>query len=367
MDGVAAGFADHLVVLRMSATAAFIEGWRRVRRAPLIVAGLWLTTLLVAVPPALVLRGMIADHLGESVVAEGVAAGVDFDWWNEFLAQTSGIGQTFGAWVIGFAAVLRNLSGIADMRAIPLPIALVAITHVVVSLFVLGGVLDRLARDRATSSYGFFGACGVFFFRLFRLGAIAAVLYGTLFAALHPWLFDDVYPALTREVTAERTALAIRAGLYLVFGAVVLLVNLVIDYAKIRLVVEDRRSAIGALLAAVRFVRRQPGASLVLYLLNAAVFLVALAIYFVIAPGATGGWPLALAALVVGQAYIVARVVLRLLFAASQIALFQSRLAHAGYTARPTPRWPDSASAERVANARRILYFSISLFRGVSR
>ena len=59
---------------------------------------------------------------------------------------------------------------------------------------------------------------------------------------------------------------------------------------------------------------------------------------------------MALAALVIGQLYIVLRVVVRLLFAASQIALFQSRLAHAGYTARASARWPDSAAAERSAD-----------------
>ena len=41
----------------------------------------------------------------------------------------------------------------------------------------MGGVLDRLARDRRTGSYGFFAACGVYFFRFLRLGAIAAVVY----------------------------------------------------------------------------------------------------------------------------------------------------------------------------------------------
>ena len=48
----------------------------------------------------------------------------------------------------------------------------------------------------------------------------------------------------------------------------------------------------------------------------------------------------------VGQLYIVLRVLVRLRFAASQTSLFQSRLAHAGYVARPVPRWPDSPAAE---------------------
>ena len=48
-----------------------------------------------------------------------------------------------------------------------------------------------------------------------------------------------------------------------------------------------------------------------------------------------------------GQAYIVLRVFVRLQFMAST-SLFQSRLAHAGYVARPAPRWPDSPAADAI-------------------
>jgi hypothetical protein len=132
-----------------------------------------------------------------------------------------------------------------------------------------------------------------------------------------------------------------------VFGAALLFVNLIVDYAKIRMVVEDRRSALGALTAAIRFIARQPGAAIGLYLFNTIAFLVVLVLYRVAAPGAAGG-TLAWIALLIGQLYIVLRVVVRLTFAASQIALFQSRLAHAGYTARPPAVWPDSPAAEAI-------------------
>jgi len=41
-------------------------------------------------------------------------------------------------------------------------------------------------------------------------------------------------------------------------------------------------------------------------------------------------------------------VIVRLQFTASQTALFQSQLAHAGYVARPVPKWPDSPAAEAI-------------------
>lgn len=46
------------------------------------------------------------------------------------------------------------------------------------------------------------------------------------------------------------------------FGALVLFANLVFDYAKVRAVIEDRRSAIGALAAGWRFIKRNPGSAI---------------------------------------------------------------------------------------------------------
>jgi hypothetical protein len=168
-----------------------------------------------------------------------------------------------------------------------------------------------------------------------------------LFVRLHPLLFDTLFTELTRDVTVERTAFAYRIGLYVLFGALIMLVNLIFDYAKIRMVVEDRRSAIGALTASLRFIARQPGAAAGLYVLNSLVFALVLGFYAIAAPGAAGGW-YALMGLLVGQFYIALRVIIRVAFAASQISLFQSRLAHAGYTARYTAVWPESAAAEAI-------------------
>jgi hypothetical protein len=334
----------------MTAAAALVDGWRRVLRARTLVAGVWLFSIALALPFALVLRDAIARHLGDSLAADAAANAVNFDWWNEFLAQSSGLGQTLTPSVIGFAAVLENLSTIADSPVPSGTLSLVIAAHVAGSIFLLGGVLDRLARDRAVGTHGFFAACGVFFFRFLRLAIIAGAAYAALIAWVHPWLFDQLYPDWTREVTVERTAFAVRVLLYAGFGAILIAINLLVDYAKIRMVVEDRRSAIGALIAAGRFVRRQPASALVLYLLNSAIFLAVLALYFVVAPGAGGSRAAIVAGFVVSQLYVALRVVARLAFAASQIAFFQGRLAHAGYTARPAARWPDSPAAAAMSD-----------------
>jgi hypothetical protein len=328
----------------VGAWAAFLDGLGRVRRAPMLIIGLWLATVAIALPFAMMLQGLIGDHLGASLAAERAAESVNYDWWNEFLAQTSGIGLSFVPAILGFAAVMKNLSTIADTTALPVAVAIAVAAHMIVSLFLIGGVMDRLARDRAVGAAAFFSACGAYSVRFLRLAVIATAVYWVLFVPYHGWLFDELYPALTANLTSERTAFTYRAVMYAAFLLPLLCANLIFDYAKVRAVVEDRRSMIGALAAGWRFVARHPGPAVALYAIDALLFLIAIGLYYLAAPAAHQNT----LAFVIGQLYIVLRVVVRLQFAASQVALFQGRLAHAGYAARRVPRWPDSPAAEAV-------------------
>jgi hypothetical protein len=189
------------------------------------------------------------------------------------------------------------------------------------------------------------------FWRLLRLGAWGWLGYWLLFRYVHGWIFVTWFPWMTREVTAERTAFAVRLAGYLVFGALLVLVNVLFDYARVRVVVEDRRSAIGALIAGGRFAARHAPAVLALYGLNALAFLLLVAVYAAVAPGAPrAGWSMWIT-LAVAECYILARHYLKLLFYASQTAFFQGTLAHAAYTAAPSVVWPDSPAAETIGNA----------------
>lgn len=333
----------------MGAWAAWLDGVGRVNRAPVVLLGLFLLTLFVALPLSIALSGMIEAQLGASLVADTLVSGASYDWWQEFSAQASGLGTTFVPSMIGFGAVLNNISAILDNLPMATTIAGATAAWLVLWSFLSGGVLDRFARQRPTRAHGFFAACGTHFWRFLRLGIIAWFVYWVLFADLHPWLFDDVYPWLTRDLTAERTAFAIRLLLYVVFGLFLVAINIVFDYARIRIVVEDRQSAIGALLAAARFVTRERGV-FALYALNALTFLLLVFVYALLAPSVRGGWGFWIA-FAIGELYILARHYVKLQFYASQTAFFQGALAHIEYTAAPTVVWPDSPAAESILNS----------------
>jgi hypothetical protein len=328
--------------------ASWTGGWRRVAQALGMAAGVHALSFLLALPLALLVRDQIAEQLGSSQVAGAVADGVNNDWWSEFTAQASGLGVTFTPSIIGFASTLDALSRVLDARYPPPALMWLLIGYLALWTFLSGGILDRYARQRPTRAHGFFSAGGRLFFRLARLTAMAALLYWLLFTYVHPWLFLDVLPDVTRGLGVERTTFVWRLVFYALFGIALLKINLVFDYARIRLVVEDRRSALGALRASIRFLWHHPLHATGLYALNGMVFVLLLALWWAAAPGVYGTGVVMWIAFAAGQLYLFARLALKLHFLASQTALFQAHLAHAGYTAAPVPAWPESPAAELI-------------------
>ena len=328
---------------RTPVIGSVLEGWRRVLQAPAITACVFVLTLLLSLPLAIALRGMLAEHLGPSLEAARAAAGWDQSWAGEFAQQAQGIGRTFTHEILGFGGTVSIVSGLLDHQSLNPAVAGAVAAYLALWMFLSGGILDRYARGRPVRTAAFFATCGVYAVRFIRLGAIMLATYGLLFARVHPFLFGRVYPYLIRDVTAEHVAAAWRLSLYGVFGLLLVICNIAFDYAKVRAVVEDRRSMIGALGAGLRFARRRWLRVAGVYLLNALVFLVIIRFWYEVAPRASMPvW----ASFLITQIYLLLRLLTKLAFMASEVVFFQGELAHAGYTAAPRPEWPESASAE---------------------
>ena len=331
--------------------AAWLDGFRRVLGVPAVIVGVLVATFLTALPLTLVMRGLLQDAFGRSQDAARMAESFHLDWWQEFASQASGLGSTFGPSLIGFAATMDNWSRLLDAGTLMAPLAAAVAVYLGAWVFLTGGILDRYARQRPTRSVGFFSACGVFFFRFLRLAVVAGAAYWLLFTRVHPYLFDTWLDPLTDGLAVERTAFFWRLLMYAIFALLLAVVNLVMDYAKVRAVVEDRRSMVGALVASLGFIVRHPGRVAGLYLLNALTFLVLIATWALVAPGVGGLGASMWLGLVVGQLYILARLVLKLQVLAAQTSLFQAALAHAAYTAAPAAEWPESPAAELIPSA----------------
>jgi hypothetical protein len=127
-------------------------------------------------------------------------------------------------------------------------------------------------------------------------------------------------------------------------GILAVALGLVATFARIRIVVEDRRSALGATLGALRFLWRNPAGIALIVLFAILKTLAILTVALSVDPDGRE-WQRAIA-----EASIAVPVILILLQHAAGVSLFQSRLAHASYTAAPPIAWPDSPAAEAITN-----------------
>lgn len=294
---------------RATVLGAFLEGGRRVWQAPAVWAGHGVLAILVLAPLSGEMFGAVTSHFGIRTAVE------------------RGIWEWHAGWALAFGGRLPPAAPSTTGAAV---------VALALSLFLTGGALDRLARGRATYSPAFFSACGTHLWRFLRLQLIVAPLYYALFIVAWPRLAGAV-PTTTEHWLS-----------YAGFVALMSLLGLVTDFSRVRIVVEDRHSALGGLMAALRFFRRRPLRVLAVYALGALPTLAVIRLWFSASSGERG---VVENALLIAM-YLILRMVARLWWMAAAVVFFQGELAHATYTAAPLPAWPDSPTAEGLANLR---------------
>jgi hypothetical protein len=200
-----------------------------------------------------------------------------------------------------------------------------------------GGILHRYAQNRPMRDGAFHRACGTFFFRLLRLHLLSALILGSSLYVAEWMMFHQIN-------------LGVMLGFGSLFGLGYIFCDVVLDYAKVRTVVEDRRSMVFAIAAGFRFVVRRPGAVVRLYLLNATIGFIGfgsfvLVNYSLVPVGLH--WLLVLLIVALGMVVVAGWV--PLLFLSTQTAFFQDELAYPGYTAGSGVSPPNLPVTEVVA------------------
>ncbi len=315
---------------------AWVAGVVRVVRAPVLVGGVYLITLLVTAPLGmLVQRSLPAPEIVENIDTSEPPA-PDVDWLDEVAWQGSGLTRWFSPTMIGVAAPLEHVSAIID-GTLPPPGALLAIAVFFCCWTLLwGGVIERLERGSRIGTRAFAAAAARPARALLALGLIGGLGYLLVFVTVHAALFGPVFRWLTAG-ELERTVFVWRASLAVLFGLLLVVMSQVLDYARVEIVL--RRRGVGdALREGSALVRSRPAAVVGLFLINSLCFVALIAGYgaseFV--PG--GSVPSLWRVLAAGQALIIGRLVLRLVLAAGQIELSRGIHGHGQLTSQRTPR-----------------------------
>lgn len=202
-------------------------------------------------------------------------------------------------------------------------------------IFLSGGVIDRLARGTRSTASRFFAACGACFLPLLRLALITAAAYGAVLAF--------VTPLLARLASGQGDY--VHLALYGLLALLLFAIALALDYARVRLVIEDRRSAIGALGASLRMLRAHGGRMLAVQALFWLLLVGWIALRGAAVTTTAADWT-AGRALAIVTLFAAGELILKLALTGAQAALYQDVLASAGWVARAEPAWPDDASAD---------------------
>ncbi len=305
---------------------ALIKGFWRVISSPGLIVWLWLVSVVVALPLAWVMSESIESSLGGSLVSDKLREGFDMEWFGEFESGAKGLETTFTPTVTGVGAFYNNLEAwfSGDLFEMYPGLVGLGVLYALLWALFMGGVLERYAGSEGMFNLSrFFSTGGKFFFRFVRLAVLSGVLYYLVYR-LGGWLFVWVEES-TLDVTVEKTVLARLVLAAMVVGFLLTLVNMVFDYAKIAAFKEDRRSMLLAAFRGLGLVFSHPLKTMGLYYALIAVGVVLLVFYSAIAPGVHQSTTMGvLVAFLIGQGFLVARLIMRLWFYGGQMALYET-------------------------------------------
>ncbi len=258
---------------------------------------LYALNFLFAIFLAYPLSGFLGNKLGDTLAADKLLEGFDFAISNDFINQ---YGDAFGV--------------IANQSVLGLGL------YLLLSVFLVGGILNILKEDDFENGLAdFWQGGGKYFWRMLRLAIYFLVMQVGIFI-----LFFMLFSALTsggldrfhNEGEIVRRGLMI-LPVYLLFATLFFMIH---DYAKIHVVATDKRIVFRPILDAFKWVFRNFGQAILLYLANLLTFAILFFIYLKL-----DGGSVILAIFLIGQFFVLARIGTKLLNLASATQLYRSR------------------------------------------
>jgi hypothetical protein len=328
------------------------DGFRTLRRSlglvPLLLAANLALAALLAFPLAVVLE----RDLRNTDAAARMTTGFDHDWWSEWSQRQTGFARHLSPELLGLGFAAKNLElllkghlpvglfagvaatgprlpGAPDRSLDPLVLGLGLVSWLL-QLCLTGGVLGVLRSPQGRfTMWGLLHGSGFYAGRLIRIGLFAVGAAGLVFVLWAP--VSQLAETRARESVSETTALGWSFARYALLLLALGLVHMASSYAKVILVIEDRQSALLALLSGASLAARNFGSAALQYLGIAFVGGALLAAWGLLESGfEPTGFRTQILFLVAAQAFIASRLGLRLWLLASQVAL------HRRATARPS-------------------------------
>lgn len=308
-----------------------------------VITLLYVSILLLAAAVAFGFHSALSGGFGDSMLPERLMEGFDSNVYNDFMRANERFLAPFLAqitWLAIFWLVLNTLLG--------------------------GGIVAALRRGSSTSFGEFFSDCGTYLVRFFLLALLSALIFlilGSVWAMIVGVLYSAMTAGSLTEVPNVIGAFIAAA----VFLIPMIIIMMVIDYARVRIVVEDASSVFSAAWYSTKFVFRNFFVTFGWQLLMLLALLFLAAVYWLIAEefSTETGFGIFLLFLL-QQISVASRIWARLVTVGGQIQLYESRavaevsmgpmgfVAPAASPLAPMPSVPEKkAGSKRKATSRR--------------
>jgi len=214
----------------MGVGTAIRQGLSMARRTRSAVWVLFLVNLGLAALAALPIYQGILRITGHSLMSQELAQAFSLDWLTDFVFNNPGSFDRY--------ARLIAYAGLVTMP---------------VNALLAGGVLARFREPDQPSSLGmFFRDTARYGWRLIRLMILGLIAYWVVFILINQKLGDWV-GKLTRDARDDRVGFVAHLTIVVLVLLGLAFVNLVMDYARVKLVLDDGPSVIEAFLASLGF------------------------------------------------------------------------------------------------------------------
>jgi len=243
------------------------QGFRTASKTIMMVILLFVINLAFSLLLAVPMYRSLQKSIGTSMVGERMAKGFDYLWWEEFRDQGQGLEMTFRPSLIGKGALLDNLEGLIQMQFLELPSSLIilGLFYIILHTFLAGGILSVFNQpDPHFTMRRFFEGTGKYFFRFFLI----MLLSWLFFIIIGFFARDGLYSILDNAAKNARTELTpffLGIFFYAIILFLILFIQMVFDYARIRLVAEEEKDIIHTSVRAFGFVFKNLGSTLGLY------------------------------------------------------------------------------------------------------
>jgi hypothetical protein len=279
----------------VSASASIRQGFRLARRSRSAVWVLFLANMLIAIVAGLPIYQGILSFTSHSLMGRKLLTGFSVDWFTDFAFNSRGAFEQYAQFIL-----------VLGLVSLP------------VNAILAGGVLARFQRWQEPFGLGtFFRDCGRYAWRMLWLMAIALVAYWAVFRFVGSGLGKMVNHA-TLYWMNDRSVFVAHLGAGLLLLLSLAFVNLVIDFAKVRIVFGEGSGFLESFLASLGFCIGRLPKAIIVYAIPSLCGLAMLGIYRLVTP-----WPVIHTALSdTTRTSYEPLLVLALLFIGQQLVMF---------------------------------------------